>query len=197
VVTPRPGVPGRGKERHFTGFFSNVPAAPSIRVGVYPAFSTASHIAFGDGVAPFFAATVSVFVFTSATADSTPSTADTAFPTAFAHPAHVIPSTVILLVAPSAFAGWAGWSAAQEPPAQQPPFRSAFARGAGATSELTAVRSQQGEPGTQHAEPGAQQSSAQHGEPGKQQSAPGAQQPGEAAGASQQVEPGTQHPAPG
>jgi hypothetical protein len=108
-----------------------------------------------------------------------------------------MPSTEIRLVAASPFAGWAGWSAAQQPPAAQQAFRSAFARGAGATSALMSVRSQHPAPGTQHGEPGAQQSSVQHGEPGTQQSAPGAQQPDEAAGVSQQGEPGMQHTAPG
>jgi hypothetical protein len=88
-----------------------------------------------------------------------------------------MPSTEIRLVAASAFAGWAGWSAAQQPPAAQHAFRSAFARGAGATSALMSVRSQHPAPGTQHGEPGVQQSVEQHGEPGKQHSAPGEQHP--------------------
>ena len=194
----RPGrTSGRGvAPRHFVGFRSKVPAAPSIRVGVYPAFSTASHIAFGDGVAPYFAVTVRVFVFTSATADSTPSTADTALPTVFAHPAHDIPSTVIFVAAASAFAGCPGWSAAQHPAPQQPAFRSAFGCGAGAASARMVIRSQHPAPAAQHGEPGAQQSSAQHGEPGKQQSAPGAQHPAPLAAVSQHGEPGAQQAAP-
>ena len=60
---------------HSFGNAVNLPDGPSSRVGLYPAFSMASHIAFGDGLAFSFGVTLSFDASVSATTFATPATA--------------------------------------------------------------------------------------------------------------------------
>ena len=88
---------------YFSGFFSDFPVGPSIRLGVYPAFTTASHNSLGEGVWPFFGVTVAVVSLTSVFTDSTPATASKALETFRAQPPQVMSPITSRVVGPSPF----------------------------------------------------------------------------------------------